>query len=599
MRLVAVSVLPQFASHNRKAVLQAIGRVLAADENLSVRLGAVKALGRVAEKDDAEVIAVLRGRLADGDSTVRQEAARALATIAPTNGDVFAAISDLCQTDPHGSVRLVAVRVLPQFASHNRKAVLQAIRRVAADRGGPFAWTIRMGAVEALAEIAAAAAAEEEGGSRSEVISAILDVLADEHDGVREQAVRALVEIGTAEEKVIAAIADLLADHHQPAGLELVVVAVRALAELAEKGNGKSIAALLGRIAVVHYEEEEESYSTHEDLHGSRGVTTVRVEAMRALAKIAEKGDAQVIVALRDQLVADGHFTVRQEALRALVTMTENDEEVIAAISDQSRADQHGSVRMDLVSVLEQFAQELAAATPNTASRKHNRKVVLQAICRVAADEQDPSVRTAAVRALGRAAEKGDAQVIAAVLGHLADRHFTVRQEAVRALATIAPNNGDVIAAISDLCQKDPDESVRLVAVEVLPQFAPHSREVVLQAFRRVAEDRDQTVRWVAVLRALGRVAEKDDAGEIAVIRRCLEDHSSSEEEGDHSSSEEEGRVAEEEGHNPAPVPGKGGGKGMNKGRGSGKGKGITSPSGSRAAKGGGKRPPLPPGGFP
>ena len=122
---------------------------------------------------EAPVIAVLQGRLADGHFTVRQEAVRVLAKIARTNGDVFAAISDLCQTDPHHSVRLGAASVLELFAPHNREVVLQAIIRVSADGQDP---DVRRVAVRALAWHFAIS---------GEAIAAILRRLVDEDSGVR------------------------------------------------------------------------------------------------------------------------------------------------------------------------------------------------------------------------------------------------------------------------------------------------------------------------------------------------------------------------------------------------------------------------------
>ena len=219
-----------------------------------------------------------------------------------------------------------------------------------------------------------------------------------------------------------------------------LVRALRMLARTAEKGDSRAIAAVSGRpltdgdlfvrrTAVSVLEEKIASKGSKEAIAAMLGRLTedaddfVLDRAVCSLARIAEKGDAQVIAALRGLLVADGQYpeemlhgswkaegsrrTVRQEAVRALVTIAENDDigEVIAVISDQSRAD--GSVRA--VSVLEQFAQELAAATPNVAFHKDNRKVVLQAIFRLAADEQDADVRRVAVCVLGRVAEKGDA----------------------------------------------------------------------------------------------------------------------------------------------------------------------------------------------
>ena len=314
--------------------------------------------------------------------------------------------------------------------------------------------------------------------------------------------------------RVIAAVSGrLLTDDGLGLAVRVRRKAVRVLEEIASKGSKEAIAAMLGRLI----EDEDDD---------------VRRWAVCGLTSIAEKGDAQVIAALRGQLVADGHFpekmqfghfhdrrTVRQEAVRALVTIAPNDVigEVIAVISDQSRAD--GSVRA--VSVLEQFAKELAAATPNVAFHKDNHKVVLQAICRVAADEQDPSIREAAVGALGQVAEKGDAgeqliEVLRGRLAPLADGHFMLREEDVRVLANFA--------AISDLCQTDPDRSVRLVAASVLELFAPHKREVVLQAIIRVAADgHDPDVRRVAV-RALAPFAISGNHEAIAAILRRLAD---------------------------------------------------------------------------
>ena len=125
--------------------------------------------------------------------------------------------------------------------------------------------------------------------------------------------------------------------------------------------------------------------------------------------------------------------------------------------------------------------------------------------------------RRSAVRALGNAAEKGDASAIAAVYACVEDDHWMVRSRAVRSLAQLVPKgDADAIAAASARLT-DADQNVRRAALTALGKLAEKGHAGVIAAVSAHLADEVEDIRRLAV-DVLGEIATKGDVGAIAAV---------------------------------------------------------------------------------
>lgn len=310
-----------------------------------------------------------------------------------------------------------------------------------------------------------------------QVVETISGRLADGHYLVRTEAVTALAQLQLVSEKgvsekVIAAILRLIANEENAnARFE----GVKVLGYLGKQGNaGGVVATVLERIT---------------DLD-----ETVRMKAVEVLGQLAEEGNTTVIAALLDHGLADSNDKVRVEAIGSLVQLSyKNNSAVIAEIISRCLADESHLVRHKAVDGLVQLVGGGAHWHAGQGQARHAGKktypdvffAILKLITKPNADSV-ASVRVAAMEALVWLAEKGDEEVILAILEQLEDGPATtvswkVRLKAVEALVQLCVQNSPkVIAAILGLIKTPHDQNsgpVRFFAVRALGQLAENGKE--------------------------------------------------------------------------------------------------------------------------
>ena len=252
-----------------------------------VKESAVRALSRIG-KGDRRVIAAISDRLTAKDWATRVKAVNALSAVVVEKGDegVIASISARLTDDAEcWLVREAALRALPKVVKKGDKGVIAAISvRLADDH--PHVINAALDALPKVAEKGEVSFLSDCGGVRSE-IAEVSFLLRHTEWCVRE-------------------------------------VALRALLQLAEKGDGGMIASVSARLtdpgsSVRLYEKVIAAVSpllTHRD-------TYLRTMALEALPQVVEKGDKGVIAAISARLTdADGR--VRAAAGRALPQVVEN-----------------------------------------------------------------------------------------------------------------------------------------------------------------------------------------------------------------------------------------------------------------------------------
>ena len=211
-------------------------------------------------------------------------------------------------------------------------------------------------------------------------------------------------------------------------------------------------------------------------------VPLVRREAVRALARLAEKGD-EVVITVALGLLADKAEVVRAEAVIALPRLAEKGDgkvitKVLSLLADKARV-----VRAEAFMALPQLAE------------KGNGEVIRAFLCLLADKAQPQVVRFAAVKALPQLAEKGNGEVIKAVLSLLADNSGPgiVREEAARALPQLVEKgNEEVITTVLGLLPAIKDfPMVRKELVRALAQLA--EKERVMTAVSGLVADEENS----------------------------------------------------------------------------------------------------------
>lgn len=144
-------------------------------------------------------------------------------------------------------------------------------------------------------------------------------------------------------------------------------------------------------------------------------------------------------------------------------------------------------------------------------SEKGNRNVVL-AMADLIEEEKAITVRTAALQALTRVAQRGDVEALAPVLNLLqrvegVERGDVfspklssgIKEQAVKALSTLAdPGNEGAIKALTKRIMDDPKPEVREAAIRGLASIACPSSPHVIWALSISCEDEDENVRRTA-----------------------------------------------------------------------------------------------------
>ncbi|MFJ6167589.1 HEAT repeat domain-containing protein [Micromonospora orduensis] len=262
--------------------------------------------------------------------------------------------------------------------------------------------------------------------------------------------------------------------------------------------------------------------------------TAVRRAAVAVLtARCIDLPDATT--ALQRLLATDPDPAVVQDALTALLALPEHADTARTRALQRLTGDSPDEVRRCLVTTLlpgrsgpEETDLLLKLASSDGSARLRATAVQLLALvpdpdgrCRLRLTErieqdEDASVRAAAVTALIDSDDTGDTRWTVVAHAARVDEDATVRLAAVRALAEAHPDSrtGELLL---DRARRDPTASVRLTAVDLLtdrPLLGHATRDLLIS---RAFQERDALVR-LRVTRSLARLADPPDPA----VRECL-----------------------------------------------------------------------------
>ena len=454
--------IAQSPKHNPVELAVATLQSALADSATSVRIQAVRALGRIGPAAAAagpRLIALLN----ESDETVRCEAATALGEV---RGDSQASLAGLVPllNDPSAPVKTSATRALGAMEKAAAQAVPalvpllqdrdESVRTAAAEaiaRVGPLDQTatdalvlgldsldnvVRAQTAEALGTIGAAA---------EEAAPALVVAMADDNDRVRAMAVEALGKMGeSAAEIAVPGLMRALGDQDNTVS----ALAAEALGEMGESADG-AIPALVDSLGHSNAE--------------------VRRNAAEALGKMG--GTAAAARPALEKTARDGDGGVRSEAIRALgelgMPTPRSNGIVVAAFSDPdplvraaavesfgqwsepSEGDLEGLIYL-LDDANDQVKFEVTKVLPKLAGA---RPTVVEGLCRRLLEDDSDRVKICAALALGqlgRAAGVAGGPLLHAVQNGVE----SVREEAMRAIAKIQPpETAEAFAAgLNDAC---------------------------------------------------------------------------------------------------------------------------------------------------
>lgn len=422
------------------------------------------------------LIRTLQDSRADTEIGLRRRTVNALAAaVAAGDAKALEAVAAKLK-DPNASVRLAAARAVSGLGRTSGKtgvtAAFEALKARSTD--------VQCVAIQVLAQVATR--------GDGNVVPAVAGLLHSTDWSVRRAAVEALGFI--ADTKDLQSAGECLNDEHwlvrQKAISTLEALATTAKAAKAEATN------ILA--------------SQCEELRGC-----LRMQAVAALANIAEHGDRHAMAAVAKRLTdADDH--VRRSAVEALRKIGKGDRYAAAAAVVRLANDDF-RVRKSATDALEQVVE------PGDPS----------VICVVAAQLENESWggRRGVAAALKKLEMPGGRVAVAAAAQKLDHNDWSVRRKAVQAVQALAdpPDNDPVVVKTLAPLIDDEDWSVRLAVAEALKQVAGLGDENAVFAANALTADKDEEVRKAA-LEGLEQFAEKgkDDFITIDAIVQCLED---------------------------------------------------------------------------
>ena len=456
-----------------------------------VRSKAAKRLSRIRitdpKRDNTDVVSALLGRfLEDEDCWVRMEAVAALVQVVDEEGKgaVIEAFLGQLGNERSPSVRREVVKALAHIAEKGSARVISVFLGCLFDEKDR---DVDPEVIDALGQVV-----DEEG--RGAVIEEFLGYLVggEQFRRSRPEVVKGLAQIAEkGNARVISRFLgdgeyfNGLVDHRDP---NVRVEVIKALAKIAEKNDAMVIRGLLGRV-VIGYEGAEivktlveivekggegsesviEAFQVFDEEGkdavigaflnhlGNEQQSSVRVEVVKALAQIAEKGSAMVIRALLDRL--------KGSTLPLWVEVGREEDstlwhEGVAIVKTLAETVEKGG-RGGEGSVVEEL-----------------RRAVVEAFLTLSMNRlgnQSETFRAEVVKALALVAEKGDFRVISPLLGRLDDeKNSNVRVQVIRALAQIAePGNKGAIAALRRCLHEEKDPFVRAEVDTALELLTP------------------------------------------------------------------------------------------------------------------------------
>jgi len=209
-------------------------------------------------------------------------------------------------------------------------------------------------------------------------------------------------------------------------------------------------------------------------------VAAPRAAAALALGELAELGEACAVEHLASRVQKDGAANVREAALNALVRLT-------------SRGDAVASV---------------AAAAASWAL-----------------EDISPSVRRAAVVALGCLAPRGDQGILSALAAHLGDRSSEVRKAVMISLEQLTDRGDAVLVSMVAAHLGNIYRRVRQAAVVALGRLASLGDTAAISELVAHLGDSNRDVRKAAVV-SLGKLVEKGNSTVITAVAAHLDDPS-------------------------------------------------------------------------
>eukprot|EP00927_Polykrikos_kofoidii_P054057 TRINITY_DN48541_c0_g1_i1.p1 TRINITY_DN48541_c0_g1~~TRINITY_DN48541_c0_g1_i1.p1 ORF type:complete len:452 (-),score=74.02 TRINITY_DN48541_c0_g1_i1:38-1393(-) len=304
--------------------------------------------------------------------------------------------------------------------------------------------------------------------------------------GIRQRqmaALETLTEMGSnsgsrgadAEASLVASVIEALTS------IDVCCKAIEFLCAFAEKGDEQAVNSLL--LCIKHPD------------------STTRLEALRALSKIADKGNQHVIAEMKALLKQENEDFVWHTALAVLAELeTEGDGCLMAAALNRLESCIAG-FDTDLVDI-----QAAAITTLAHTAQRGNRRVI-SALTAMLGHELW-QLRLAAVEALGEVAEIGNQHSFAAVSELLSDDNSCLRQLVAEVLPKMATKN-DQFAIATVLAQLEKKGSgVHMTVAAVLEQLVDKHNMSVIDAIMSYVEHVDSRVRQSAI-HVLSHVIDK------------------------------------------------------------------------------------------
>lgn len=444
-------------------------------------------------------ISTLRAALSDTATAVRREAARALGLIGPA---AAAAAPDLIALlyDEDEAVRCQATESLGRVDGPP-EAVIAALVGLLPD----VSQAVRAAAARTLGSLREKAA---------EAVPALVPLLQDREEAVRLAAAEAVGRIGTLNGDATPTLVEGLqnpdnvvrADTAEALGSigETAVEATPALVQALKDTNDRVRAKAAEALGKIGEAAAEAVPSLVRALHDKDN--WVSAMAAEALGEMGESADGAIPALMRSL----GHINpqVRSNAAEALGKMGDAAASAAPALEKAARDEDAG--------VRSQAVRALGAVVPTA---KEDR-ILLGAIA-----DADPTVRAAAVEALGKRGET-DEEVVGALLRALADPADAVKVEATKALPRLATATEPTITGLCALLDDD-NAWVQLHAALALSRFgasAALAGAALLRAAQTAELDvREQAMRALVMIQPPEIVAAlaaglKDASGEIRKV---------------------------------------------------------------------------------
>eukprot|EP00811_Abedinium_folium_P032309 NODE_5365_length_1778_cov_7.777105.p1 GENE.NODE_5365_length_1778_cov_7.777105~~NODE_5365_length_1778_cov_7.777105.p1 ORF type:complete len:512 (-),score=79.85 NODE_5365_length_1778_cov_7.777105:99-1634(-) len=232
----------------------------------------------------------------------------------------------------------------------------------------------------------------------------------------------------------------------------------------------------------------------------------VRRTAARVLPLVAQRGDIRSIAAITT-LFDDKSYEVRHFALRAY-----------AALGEGSEDPQAFATLASCLSHWSWYVREPAVAAAGKVAPKGHQHALAPLL-----HDGDSEVRQAAIRAIARLAERGNARTVDTMVACLEDDDDFVRRAAFSVLPRVA-ERGDSRAIEAAVTRLEHKAWIwRGAAVRALERLVQHGDTAVVTALLPRLKDEDRNVRHVAV-KALGKLATPDDVAVAAALGACVAD---------------------------------------------------------------------------